>query len=77
VFTPADLYRGRNRIVPLGYRVEERKLLVEPEEAATVRLIFELYLTLGSLSALQRELRDRGVRTRLRTLATGRWAMFR
>src|ERR1700724_3500065 len=30
-------------VVPLGYRVEERKLLVEPEEAATVQLIFELY----------------------------------
>jgi DNA invertase Pin-like site-specific DNA recombinase len=59
-------------VVPLGYKVEERKLIVEPEEAATVRLIFELYLALGSLSALQRELRDRSIRTRRRTLSTGR-----
>src|ERR1035437_8955631 len=59
-------------VVPLGYKVEERKLIVEPEEAATVRLIFELYLTLGSLSALQRELRDRGIRTRRRTLSSGK-----
>lgn len=30
--------------VALGYRVEERKLIVVPEEAATVRLIMERYL---------------------------------
>ncbi len=41
-------------VVPMGYRVEDRKLLVEEAEAATVRLIFERYLVLGSLPALQR-----------------------
>ena len=59
-------------VVPLGYRVENRKLLVDEAEADTVRLIFRIYLELGSLPALQRELRDRGVRSRPRTLASGR-----
>ena len=59
-------------VVPLGYRVENRKLVVDEAEADTVRLIFRLYLELGSLPALQRELRDRGIRSRPRALATGR-----
>jgi site-specific DNA recombinase len=37
-----------------------------------VRLIFDLYLARGSLLALLRELRKRGVKTRVRPLATGR-----
>ena len=53
-------------VVPLGYRVENRKLLVDEAEAPVVRLIFERYLALGSLSALQTELRHRGIVTRRR-----------
>ena len=59
-------------VVPLGYRCEARKLHVDEEEAAIVRMIFDLYLKLGSVRALQRELRRRDVRTRVRTLATGK-----
>ena len=59
-------------VVPLGYRVEKRKLLIDQAEAVTVRLIFERYLALGSLPALQRELRGRGILTRARTLASGK-----
>ena len=59
-------------VVPLGYRCNERRLLVDEEEAAIVRLIFDLYLELGSVRTLQRELRRRDVRTRVRTLATGK-----
>ena len=58
-------------VVPLGYRVETRKLVVHSEEAETVRLIFERYLALGSLPALQQELRGRGVLTRARTHSSG------
>ena len=58
--------------VPLGYRVVDRKLLVDETEAAIVRLIFERYLALGSLCALQQDLRDRRLVTRERRLATGR-----
>ena len=59
-------------VVPLGYEVRDRKLIVVEEEAATVRLIFSRYLDLGSLSALQRDLRERGIITRMRTLSSGR-----
>jgi site-specific DNA recombinase len=34
-------------VVPLGYEVKDRKLIVNEEEAATVRLIFSRYLDLG------------------------------
>ncbi len=59
-------------VVPLGYRVEDRKLLVEEEEAKLVGKIFERYLALGSIPALQRELRGEGVVTRERRLANGK-----
>jgi site-specific DNA recombinase len=59
-------------VVPLGYHVEAKKLVVDEAEAATVRLIFDLYLALGSLSALQKELREQGVVTRQRILACGK-----
>src|SRR6187200_3245915 len=39
-------------VVPLGYRLENRKLLVEETEAATVRTIFERYLQVGGLTPL-------------------------
>lgn len=59
-------------VVPHGYRVADRKLIVVPEEAAEVRLIFSRYRDLRSLPALHRELRERGLVTRTRRLATGR-----
>ena len=59
-------------VVPLGYRVESRKLVVDEAEAETVRLIFHRYLDLGSLPALQRDLHERGITSRPRVLASGR-----
>jgi DNA invertase Pin-like site-specific DNA recombinase len=59
-------------VVPLGYEVRDKKLIVNQEEAGTVRLIFSRYLDLGSLPGLQRDLRDRGSVTRVRTLCSGR-----
>src|SRR5919202_4897084 len=44
----------------------------DPRPGDDVRLIFERYLALGSLPALQRELRGRGILTRHRTLSSGR-----
>jgi site-specific DNA recombinase len=58
-------------VVPLGYEIKDHKLIVNDEEAATVRLIFSRYLDLGSLSALQRDLREQGIVTRKRTLSSG------
>lgn len=59
-------------VVPLGYRVEARKLVIEPEEAELVRSIFERYLELGSVPALQRALRAEGTVSRRRVLSSGR-----
>ena len=50
--------------VPLGYRVENRKLLIREEEAATVRMIFERFVQIGSAPLLSRELSAEGVTTR-------------
>jgi DNA invertase Pin-like site-specific DNA recombinase len=54
--------------VPFGYDVRERKLVVNDEEAATVRRIFERYLELGSATELARELRRQGTRNKQGTL---------
>jgi site-specific DNA recombinase len=59
-------------VVPLGYLVKDRKLIVNEEEAELVRSIYRLYLGLASLPAVQRELRARGVITRVRQLSAGR-----
>ena len=50
--------------VPLGYASINKKLLVIPEEAETVRLIFRRYLEVGSIRALVQDLDDRGIRTK-------------
>ncbi|MBL8705973.1 MAG: recombinase family protein [Rhodospirillales bacterium] len=59
--------------VPLGYEVKNRALIVVPEEAETVRTIFRLYLKLGTVWALKRELDRRGFRTKRRQGVPGRW----
>ena len=48
--------------VPLGYDAVDRKLVINAEEAKTVRLIFELYLKLGSVRHLQEECQPRGLK---------------
>src|SRR6186997_2488451 len=52
--------------IPLGYDVKDRKLLINGEEAEQVRLIFRRYLSLGCVSALQEDLKKRGVRSKRR-----------
>jgi site-specific DNA recombinase len=51
--------------VPLGYEVKDKRLVVLEREAETVRLIFERYLELGCLTALARDLRERGIVTKV------------
>ena len=53
--------------VPLGYRVFNRKLVIDDAEAKTVRHIMERYVALGTGRALIEELRADGYRTRLHT----------
>jgi DNA invertase Pin-like site-specific DNA recombinase len=58
--------------VPLGYRLENRKLLIDEIEAETVRVIFSRYRELGSVGALADQLATAGIRTKLRRYANGR-----
>src|SRR5215207_6040758 len=58
--------------VPLGYRVANKRPVIDEGEAEHVRFIFGRYLELRCLSALQRELAAHGFRTRERTLPSGR-----
>jgi site-specific DNA recombinase len=58
-------------VVPLGYRVQDRKLVVDRREAPTVRMIFERYLALEGIIALLAELNAKGIVTRPRDLKTG------
>ena len=60
--------------VPLGYRLESRRLIIDDEEAETVRLILRRYLELGSIGALADELAAAGIRTKVRPYANGRSA---
>ena len=62
------MWMGGN--LPLGYDVQERKLVVNAAEAETVRHIFQTYLALGSVRLLQAQLAEEGIRSKLRPEAT-------
>src|SRR5690348_5317523 len=59
-------------VPPLGYRVQERKLVVVDGEAEIVRAIFRRYAELGSVRLLKAELEARGIRSKSWTSAAGR-----
>jgi site-specific DNA recombinase len=48
--------------IPLGYDVKDRKLTVNSAEAATVRMMFERFVRMGSATALVHALRAEGIR---------------
>jgi hypothetical protein len=56
---------------PLGYDVQNRKLVVNEEEVLTVLHIFRRYVQLKSVRALQAELDAKGIRSKQRALANG------
>jgi len=58
--------------VPLGYKVQDRQLLIDPEEAVSIRYIFNRYLELKSVPKLVSDLAARDFRTRRRVLTSGR-----
>ena len=60
--------------VPLGYASIGKKLVVQPQEAETVRSIFRRYLELGSVGALAQDLDRCGVRTKQRPGGKGNMA---
>ena len=57
--------------VPIGYDVIERRLVVNPAEAQTVREIHVRYLVLGSVRRLKQELDARGIVSKLRVSKNG------
>ena len=55
----------------LGYDVQNRKLVINEQEALTLRHIFRRYVQLRSVRALRAELDDEGVRSKRRVFADG------
>jgi len=52
--------------VPLGYEAKDKKLVIHPKEAETVRTIFKQYLRLKSFGLLVQDLDKRGIVTKIR-----------
>ena len=58
-------------LVPLGYDLKGRKLVINAKEAKIVQEIFSQYLRLGSVAELKRYLDQKRIRTKARTSAGG------
>jgi site-specific DNA recombinase len=58
-------------VPPLGYDVKERRLMVNPAEANTVRHIYERYLVLGCVRQLRTELNKKGIVSKVRVSKKG------
>jgi len=59
-------------LVPLGYDVIDRRLVINKSEAETVRGIFRRYLELGSVRLLMEDLNRRGIRSKVRIAKNSR-----
>src|SRR5437879_6547593 len=59
-------------VPPLGYRAQDRKLVIVDGEAEIVRAIFRRYAELGSVRLLKDELEARGIKSKSWTSAAGR-----
>ncbi len=57
--------------VPTGYDVVERRLVINPTEAATVREIYARYLELASIRLLKQNLDRRGIVSKVRMSKSG------
>jgi DNA invertase Pin-like site-specific DNA recombinase len=58
-------------VIPMGYDLEDRRLIPNPAEAATVKRIFEAYLDQGCVSNLQIYLEENGLHNKRRVSRTG------
>jgi site-specific DNA recombinase len=63
------LWMGGN--VPLGYDANERRLVINPAEAETVRQIFALYRELGCVRRVKEEADRLGLKTKRSTTRRG------
>ena len=59
-------------VPPLGYRVQDRKLVIIDGDAEIVRSIFHGYAELGSVRLLKEELEAHGIKSARRATASGR-----
>jgi site-specific DNA recombinase len=57
--------------VPMGYRVEQKRLVIEPTEADLVRQLFDLYLEIGSAPRLKERVDELGLTTTRRQARNG------
>lgn len=56
---------------PLGYDIENRRLITNEEDAKDARKVFELYLQLGNVRDLEAELKRRRIKSRKRISENG------
>src|SRR5207302_1854931 len=63
---------GMGGVPPLGYRAQDRKLVIAEGEAEIVRAIFRRYAELGSVRLLKDELEVRGIKSKSWTSTAGR-----
>jgi site-specific DNA recombinase len=59
-------------VPPLGYRVQDHKLVIIDSEAEIVRTIFRRYAELGSVRLLKEDLEAPGIKSKSWTTASGR-----
>jgi len=55
------VYLWNGGLTPYGYKVENKKLVINEDEAKIVKKVFENYITSGSVAKVYRELRFRVV----------------
>lgn len=58
-------------VPPIGYRVKNRQLLIEPENVKLARHIFNRYMVLGSVYQLTEELKTQGIKSPVRISEKG------
>ena len=63
------MWMGGN--LPLGYDVKDRQLIVNESEADTVKYLFRRYEELGTVAALQTDLKRRGIVSKVWTSSSG------
>ena len=56
----------------MGYDLEDRRLVVNPEDAKTVNRIYRAYLEHGCVSNLRIHLEEQGIRSKRRVSKTGK-----
>lgn len=64
------IFMGGN--IPLGYELDNRKLVINERDASFVRYLFDRYLKLGDATKLYRELEEKDIRTKSRVSQAGR-----